>query len=146
MVVYEIKDPTAVVTAARPTPLRRDIEPTMAIYGSQEIGRLAGRRERDREREREGRRGGRRMVSLDSAAVREARRLIEAINAQLDTQGTLIHLVLTADEEGFAIDLYDCSDGDACRCIHDISIGIGDLPVFLAKLNQKVGIMLDAVL
>ena len=144
MVVYEIKDPTAVVTAARPTPLRRDIEPAMAIYGSQEIGRLAGRRERDRERE--GRRGGRRMVPLDLAAVREARRLIEAINAQLDTQGTLIHLVLTADEEGFAIDLYDCSDGDACRCIHDISIGIGDLPVFLAKLTQKVGIMLDAVL
>ena len=144
MVVYEIKDPTAVVTAARPTPLRRDIEPAMAIYGSQEIGRLAGRRERDRERE--GRRGGRRMVSLDSAAVREARRLIEAINDQLDTQGTLIHLVLTADEEGFAIDLYDCSDGDACRCIYDISIGIGDLPVFLAKLTQKVGIMLDAVL
>ena len=144
MVVYEIKDPTAVVTAARPAPLRRDIEPAVAIYGSQEIGRLAGRRERDRERE--GRRGGRRMVSLDSAAVREARRLIEAINAQLDTQGTLIHLLLTADGEGFAIDLYDCSDGDACRCIHDISIGIGDLPVFLARLNQKVGIMLDAVL
>ncbi|MDA8160593.1 MAG: hypothetical protein M0T76_07725 [Desulfobacteraceae bacterium] len=144
MVVYEIKDPTAVVTAARPAPLRRDIEPAVAIYGSQEIGRLAGRRERDRERE--GRRGGRRMVPLDLAAVREARRLIEAINAQLETQGTLIHLVLTADEEGFAIDLYDCSDGDACRCIHDISIGIGDLPVFLAKLTQKVGIMLDAVL
>ena len=144
MVVYEIKDPTAAVTAARPAPLRRDIEPAVAVYGGQAIGGLTGRRER--ERGREGRREGRRMLPLDSAAVREARRLIEAINAQLDAQGTLVHLVLVADEDGFAVDLYDCSDGEACRCIHDISVGIGDLPVFLARLSQKVGIMVDAVL
>ncbi|MDP2107218.1 MAG: hypothetical protein Q8J76_14570, partial [Desulfobulbaceae bacterium] len=80
------------------------------------------------------------------AAMREVHRLLDEINTQLAAQGTMIHLAMVANEEGVAIDLYDCSDANVCRCIHDISIDINDLPILLARLMQKTGIMVDRVL
>lgn len=144
MVVYEIKDPAAVVTNAQPKPTRLDLEPTIAVQQAQAIGRLLGSRREPAVNEREVRR--RRMVALDSAAMREVRRLLEEINGQFAAQGTMIHLTMVAGDDGVAIDLYDCSDGNACRCIHDISIDINDLPILLARLMQKTGIMVDRML
>lgn len=143
MVVYEIKDPAAVVSTARPRPLRTDVEPTVAVQPSQVIGKLLGRREQGRERE-----GlhGRHPLAADQAAIRELYRLVELINRQLDAHGVMVHLVLVADDDGFAIDLYDCSDPNVCRCIQDISIGINDLPILLSRLTQQMGIMVDTVL
>lgn len=144
MVVYEIKDPAAVVTTAYPKlPRPGHIEPTVAVQDFHTLGKLFARREQGKEREG---RPGRRMVSLDQAAVREACRLVAQINSQMEAQGTMIHLVLVADEDGFAIDLYDCSDSTVSRCIHDISIGVNDLQILLARLTQKTGIMVDTML
>jgi len=144
MVVYEIKDPAAVVTSALPKPHRPDLEPAVAVQQAQAIGRLLGGRREVADHGREGR--GRRKVALDSAAMREVKRLVEEINAQFMAQGTRIYLTLVADDDGVALDLYDCSDGNVCRSIHDISIDIGDLPILLARLTQKTGIMVDTVL
>lgn len=144
MVVYEIKDPGGAGTYSRPSPLRPGLEPAIAVQGPQLVAPVVGgRRERDKGRES---RGGRRMVPLDQASVREVVRLIAQINDQLEIQGTKIHLVLVADDEGFAIDLYDCSDTTVCRSIHDISIGPSDLPILLARLVRQAGIMVDTVL
>ncbi|MDD5759791.1 MAG: hypothetical protein PHI06_12005 [Desulfobulbaceae bacterium] len=141
MVVYEIKDPAAVVTASLPKPLRKDISPTLAVQHVQAIGDLLARRD---SREKGGRQG-RHMVPLEQASVREICRLLEEINQQLERQGAMIHLLLVADDRGFAIDLYDCSDGNVCQIIHDISLGVDDLPLLLSRLTQKVGIMVDTV-
>lgn len=141
MVVYEIKDPAAVITTSYPKPLRTDISPALGVQHLKEIGKLVVRRERGKDGGQ-----GRRMVPLDQASVREICRLVEQINQQLAKHGTKIHLVLVADDEGFAIDLYDCSDNNVCRVIHDISIGIGELPLLLSRLTQKVGIMVDTIL
>lgn len=141
MVVYEIKDPAAVVTTALPKPLRKDISPALAVQNVQAIGDLLARREK---REKGGQQG-RHMVPLEQASVREICRLLEEINQQLERQGAMIHLLLVADDTGFAIDLYDCSDGNVCQIIHDISLGVNDLPVLLSRLTQKVGIMVDTV-
>lgn len=144
MVVYEIKDPAAVVTNAQPKPLRPDLEPTIAVQHTQAIGRLLGGRREQSGHGRERRHP--RMIAMDDAAMREVRRLLEEINGQFAAQGTMIHLALVADEDGsIAIDLYDCSDSNVCRCIHDISIDINDLPILLARLTQKTGIMVDTV-
>lgn len=143
MVVYEIKDPAAVVTNVQPKPLRPDIEPMIAVQQTQPIGRLLGGRREQRVRGREGR--SRRMMALDDASVREVRRLLAEINTQFAAQGTMVHLTMVEDEDGVAIDLYDCSDSNVCRCIHDISIDIADLPVLLARLQKKTGIMVDMV-
>ena len=142
MVVYEIKDPAAVVTTARPKPLRTDLEPTVAVQHSRAIGKLFSQPEQGKGKERK---HGRQAVPLGQAAMREIRHLVEQINRQLEVQGIMIHLVLVADEAGFAIDLYDCSEASVCRSIHDISLGVNDLPILLAHLSQKTGIMVDTV-
>lgn len=144
MVIYEIKDPGAVVTNVQPKPSRPDLEPAIPVQQSKAIGRLLGGRREQGGHGREGRR--RSMIAADDVAMREVQRLIEEINAQLAAQGTMIHLTMVVNEEGVAIDLYDCSDGDTCRCIHDISIDIMDLPILLARLTKKTGIMVDTVL
>lgn len=143
MVVFEIKDPAAVVTTSLPKPLRRDIAPALAVQHVQAIGDLLAKRDQGREK---GGQHGRHMVPLEQASVREICRLLEEINQQLEQQGAMIHLLLVADDTGFAIDLYDCSDGNICQIIHDISLGVNDLPILLSRLSQKVGIMVDTVL
>jgi len=142
MVVYEIKDPAAVLTTV-PKALRSDISPALEVQQLHAIGHLSSKLQPGRER---GGRQHRRPVPLDQPSQREVCRLLEQINQQLERQGTMIHLVLVADDDGFVIDLYDCSDQQACRVIHDISIGINDLPLLLARLTQKVGIMVDTML
>lgn len=141
MVVYEIKDPATVVTTSRPKPLRPDLSPAVAVPS--DIGKTFMRREQGKEKEG---RQNRRMVPLDQASVREICRLVDQINQQMEDQRTMIHLVLVADDEGFAIDLYDCSDSNVSRIIQDISVGINDLPILLSRLIRKKGIMLDTVL
>lgn len=144
MVVYEIKDPAAaVVSNARPKPLRPDLTSTSAIQHGHAIDQLLGRREQGKGQEGRERR---RLIETDQPSVREISRLVEQINHQLEAQGIMIHLVLVTTEGGFAIDLYDCSDGNVCRNIHDIRIGIGDLSILFARLTLKTGIMVDKVL
>lgn len=143
MVVFEIKDSAAVVTTSLPKPLRKDMSPALAVQHVQAIGDLLTRRDQGREK---GGQKGRRMVPLEEVSVREICRLLEETNHQLERQGTMIHLLLVADDTGFAIDLYDCSDGNVCQIIHDVSLGVNDLSVLLSRLTQKVGIMVDTVL
>lgn len=142
MVVYEIKDPAAVLTTT-PKPLRSDISPALGVEQAHAIGQLSGRSQPGQDRRG---RQHRRPVPLDQPSQREVCRLLAQINQQLERQGTLLHLVLVADDDGLAIDLYDCSDQQVCRVIHDISIGINDLPSLLARLTQKVGLMVDTML
>jgi len=141
MVVYEIKDPAAVLTTV-PKALRSDISPALGVQQLHAIGHLMARPQPGQDK---GGRQHRRPVPLDQPSEREVCRLLEQINQQLERQGTMIHLVLVADDGGFAIDLYDCSDQQVCRVIHDISIGINDLPLLLARLTEKVGIMVDTL-
>jgi len=84
---------------------------------------------------------------LTPAEVRDVRRLLAEVNNNLEKSGILLHFVLVAADDGsYGIDVYDCSDGNACRIIHDMEVGIDELPLLLAGLQREVGIMLNRAL
>jgi len=144
MVVYEIRDPKA-PTGGRPAPLKhgRRVRP---LYPVEEIrppgiwavpphwGKNGNRRERARK-------------TLSPAEIRDVRRLLAEVNANLERYGILLHFVLVAGMDGaYGIDVYDCADGEACRIIHDMEVGLDELPALLAALQREAGIMLNTAL
>ena len=80
--------------------------------------------------------------SPEEASVR---RLVDQVNAHLEAQQILIHLVLIKDDHGYGLDLYDCSTNEQCSIIGDVVIDLNDLPVLLKNLQQEAGILLDTI-
>lgn len=90
-------------------------------------------------------RGKREPTFLGFDEERAIRSLIYKINDHLEEQNILIHLVLIKEEDGFTIDVYDCTSGDTCKVIHDIIINVEDVPTLLRNLQQESGILIDTV-
>ncbi len=129
-------------TRLPPKQRRKDVIPTQPVSEIRAIDHLLYTREwgRDRKKRR------RKIMALDGDGVRRARKLIEHVNANLEACGILMHLVLIEDENGFALDVYDCSGAEVCQVIHDIEIGLHELPSLLVRLQMESGIMFDRVL
>jgi len=94
---------------------------------------------RSREEER------RRREEGGASPAGDVRRLVEQVNTRLTDQNISLHLVLTGDESGYAIDVYDCTGTDRCVIIGDVIIDPADLPLLLRKLEQETGLLLDTV-
>jgi len=73
------------------------------------------------------------------------RRLVAQVNTHLENQNILIHLVLIKDENGYSLDVYDCTGNEQCSIIGDVVIDLNDLPVLLKNLQQEAGILLDTI-
>jgi len=73
------------------------------------------------------------------------RRLVEQVNAHLENQNILIHLLLIKKEHGYSIDVYECTGEEQCSLIGDVVIDLNDLPVLLKNLQQEAGILLDTI-
>ncbi len=102
----------------------------------------AFKREWQRSREEQDARRDKEKITADEATVR---RLVGRVNEHLDKQNILLHLVLTCDDAGYAIDVYDCTSRDRCTVIRDIIIAPDELPILLRNLEQESGILLDTV-
>ena len=143
MVVYEIKDPRA-GPVVRPKPVKRSISPTVPVTESRAIDRLIKRQSSNlegREKKRQ-----RSMEPLTQNAAGNLRLMVDQVNSNLAACGIPIHLVIAKDDDGFAIDIYNCSDGEACRIIHDLNITVNELPSLLARLQQEAGLLVDRVM
>ena len=140
MVVYEIRDPKG-VDGGHPTPQprKRVVPPTYPVDPARGVDMrvLPPRPGRKQRRRHPGR-------HLEAADIREVRRLLAEVNKSLEANGILLHFTLVAAPSGaFGIDVYDCSDGEACRVIHDMDVEIAELPALLAGLQREAGVMLD---
>lgn len=143
MVVYEVKDTSnAAAVSLPPKQRRRDVIPAYPVNEIRTIDQLLYVKEWGRERKRR----EREMLPLDEDGLSRIRKLTERVNENLEACGILIHLVLIEDENGFALDVYDCSSGDMCQVIHDIEVGLDELPKLLVRLQMEAGIMFDTVL
>lgn len=69
--------------------------------------------------------------------------LIDQVNASLLGHGVEIHIVLLRKGDGYALDIYDCTDLEVCRIINDQSVNLAELPLLLKNLQEGVGLLLD---
>jgi len=141
MVVHEMRDPV-LYQAERPRGPRREVVPMAQADPLRTIDGLLLKREWERSRERRERRG---RALLAPRAERAVRRLLEQVNQRLETCGVKIHLVLTRDESGFALDVYDCGSEGSCSRVLDLFIDLAELPDLLRRLEGEAGILVDRV-
>lgn len=120
--------------------LGKKVEP---IDGLAPVARI-GAFKRDWQRDREGRHRQEQdfLFSSEESSVRQ---LVEQVNTHLNNQKILLHLVLTKDERGYFLDVYDCSGNEQCSIIGDVNIDLNDLPALLRNLQQESGILLDTI-
>jgi len=141
MVVYEVKDTGTLSRSKRPKPLRKDITPALPVHGTKPVGPLEKKGYHEGRREQ-----GRKAVKLSAAGVRDVKRLAEEVNQHLEKSGAGIHLLLIQEEDGFVLDVYDCSDGHVCKVIHDMIVPVDELQNLYEKLQSESGIIFDQTL
>lgn len=135
----EIKFPRPI----RIDPYRKKEKKVDPIDGLSPVARI-GAFTREWQRNREERRQQEQAL-LPSTEETAVRRLVEQVNTHLENQKIPLHLVLSKDEHGYSLDLYNCSDKAQCSVIGDVVIDLNDLPVLLRNLQQEAGILLDTI-
>ncbi|MBU0680895.1 MAG: hypothetical protein KKD73_05690 [Proteobacteria bacterium] len=70
--------------------------------------------------------------------------LVDQVNASLQVHGVDIHISLLRKEDGYALDIYDCTDLKACRIIKAENVNISELPQLLKNLQEGAGLLVDA--
>ena len=81
--------------------------------------------------------------TLSEGAERALQLLIVQANNDFASHGIDIHIGLVKSSAGYALDIYDCTDGFVCKLIQDNTIHIEDLPNLIRNLQQEAGILLD---
>lgn len=119
----------------------RKVEEIFELTASSRIG--AFKREWYGQRER-GRRPPRRR-HLNDGEKRGVREQVERANRNFERQGTPLRLVLTRTEEGYLLDVYDCTGDTVCQVAHDIHISLDELPTLLRNLEGEIGLLVDTV-
>ena len=76
-------------------------------------------------------------------AEKSIRLTLGQVNADMAAQGSPLHLVFARHEDGFALDVYDCSYNEACRLAYDVPIPLDSLPEVLGNLQHETGIIVD---
>ncbi len=140
VVVYEIKNPTP-PRPAKLVPEEKVLHPIIAASAiarvkrfKKEVGRKLGGEKRDRDQR-----------LLTSANYRTLREMVEHVNSNLEKNGILVHLVLSKDADGLAVDVYDCTSNQVCEIVSDIVIALDDLPLLIRKLQQETGFVVDTI-
>lgn len=115
-----------------------------AVDGTPPIARIgAFKREWNRRRGTDQQAG--RVAALSSEEAESVRLLVERVNLSLEDHRIMLHLVLVRTEEGFAVDVYDCTGNEACTVVRDFEIAPSDLPLLLRNLEEEAGLLIDTV-
>lgn len=147
----EIKFPRSIkIDPYRP---KKKVDPVDGLSPIARVGAFTREWRRWREERRRGRvdrRQGKndrrqRQPPFTTQEESAVRRLVQQVNNHLGSREIPIHLLLTKDERGYSIDVYDCTGNEKSAIIGDVCIALDDLPVLLKKLQQEAGILLDTI-
>jgi uncharacterized FlaG/YvyC family protein len=141
MVVFEIKNPAPIVTPPTTKVQARDVDPVFDIEMASHVKRFETVYEssRDQQQKSEEESSG---YQRSHDTVRE---MVERVNSNLEKHGILVHLVLKKDNDGFSVDVYDCTSNEVCEIIRDMVVDLNDLPALIRKLQQETGFIVDTV-
>ncbi len=98
-----------------------------------------------RAREEAGRQARQKKGADLPGGPQQVKELVEQVNRRLTDQGILLHLVLVRDEEGYTLDVYDCTDNEVCTVIRDFIVHVDELPLLAYKLENRIGLLVDTV-
>lgn len=143
-VVYHFTDPAP--PPAAPVPISREVQPSEPVAAIHAVGnaRLRQTLRWARADEEENR-----AIEYETPRVstvlaeREIRHILSRINADLAAQGLPLHLVFARDENGIALEVYDCSFSEACRLTYDVDISLNNLTGVLGNMEHESGVILD---
>lgn len=82
---------------------------------------------------------------LDDDELKEVFGLVRQANQCFDKNDIKLHLMLTQTDEGWLIDVYDCTSNDICEIAGDIHINLDELPILLRNLETESGLLVDTV-
>lgn len=139
MPIHEIKDPKPVPPGENVKSRRRNVKPVFPVKPIVPIDLLELKREWGGEKET----SSVRRESVSKQDLLTARAVINLINDHLEILKKGIHLSLIEGEDGYLLDVHDCSDGKICDKVAELPIDIDDLPILLEKLKNEAGILLD---
>jgi len=63
-----------------------------------------------------------------------------------EKQGIDMHLRLEKEEDGYVLDVFDCTDQKVCNLISDIEVPLDQIPHLIENLQKEVGLIIDTVL
>lgn len=135
--VYEVRNPNPQPESVPPETAVRETFPIASLLA---LGGLTLRREWEK-----GKKGERREKIPLSALPEEKtiRRIIMRVNEDLIARGLPLRLVLSQSEEGYAVEIYDCSGNVSCQVVQDILLNLQQLPTLLSNLERESGILID---
>ena len=136
----EVKFPKTIAVDPFKTETKvKDVDNTPPV---EKIGNF--RRNWQKNRERRSNEKGKKYLTAEE--TKTVRTMVEKVNKDLADHKILIHLILTSDDDGFSLDVYDCTDNFVCKIVKDIVINLDDLPILIRNLQQEAGLIVDAVL
>lgn len=144
LAVYHVQDPAP--PPSDPAPISEDVRPVSFVGGVRSVGNARLRQVllRAREDMREADEYG--TAALPSGpAEKSIRSALGRVNDDMVSRALPWHLVLARNEDGLALDVYDCSANDACRVSYDVPIALDNLPGFLDSLEHETGIIVDTI-
>jgi len=117
--------------------------PAEGVAALKRVG--AFQKEWSRSRQQSGKKKEKQKFGLLPGGRQHVRDLVDQVNNHLEKQGILLHLVLIKEEDGFTLDVYDCTDNKVCTVIRDFVVNYDDLPTLANKLESETGLLLDTV-
>lgn len=146
LVVYHFTDPAP--PPRGPAPIGTQVAAIPAVAAMRQAGQTRLRQLLQRVRE-----GGRRRnveyntpLATIGQAEQSIRSTLVLVNADLAAHGLPLHFVFAKNDNGFALDLYDCSYNEACRLSYDVPISFANLPTVLGNLQHETGVIVDTKL
>lgn len=68
---------------------------------------------------------------------------VDQINENFQANSIDIHLSVARVRNKYVLDIYDCSDQRLCRLIGKKGVGLDEIPEFLHRLQEQVGVVMD---
>lgn len=142
LAVYQLNDPTP--QPRSPEPLGREVGPIAAIAGIRPPGDARLRQLLLQARE-SGRSEGVEYSARNTMAQAEKsiRYTLGQVNEEMAAHGRPLHLVFAKNENGFALNVYDCSYNESCRLSYNVPIPLDRLAGILGNLLHETGIIID---
>jgi len=140
---YEVRNPAP--PPADPKPIQKEVHPPVPIGRVRPVDPLVLRQEWEKRKKNRHEETGyqENTQSRPQLAEKSIRDLVRQTNEDLAASGVPLHLVLVKNQEGFILDVYDCSDNVVCQLSQEVPLDLNHLLTTLDNLEHEAGIIVN---